>query len=320
MASTIGFPTSDKENEKRRALLPTDLNQTEKPELFFFEQGYGDVLGYTDEDYLAKGANIVPREETLSQDIICDPKIGDATYIGDLSKGQTIFGWVHAVQNRRLTDKLIERELTAIAWEDMYAAGRHVFWYNNELAGEAAVIHAYTQYGALPYGQKVALIGAGNAARGAFRSLALFGTQIVTYDLNSSPYLREEVNQYDAVINAVLWDPLREDHLLDREDLAHMKPRSLIIDVSCDEAGAIETSVPTTLENPTYEVDGVLHYVVDHTPTLLFRQASKSISEEVAPYLNLLSKGEDNPVLEDATIVKGGEILDTRINKRQHRN
>lgn len=320
MSTTIGFPTSDKENEKRRALLPSDLDQMERPELFFVERGYGEVLGFPDEDYLAKGANVVSREEALSQQVICDPKIGDANYIGDLSKGQTIFGWVHAVQNRELTDQLIDRELTAIAWEDMFHAGRHVFWYNNELAGEAAVMHAYMEYGAFPYGQRVALIGAGNVARGAFRSLALFGTQIVTYDSYSSPYLREEVGQYDAVVNAVLWDPLREDHLLDRQDLASMKPRSLIIDVSCDIAGAIETSVPTTIEDPTYEVDGVLHYVVDHTPALLFREATKSIAKEAAPYLNLLSKGEVSPVLEEATIVKDGEILDTRISKRQKRN
>ena len=320
MSQSIGFPISGKENERRRALLPADLAAIRTPEALFFERGYGEVLGFPDGDYMEAGANIVSREDALAQQVICDPKVGDASYITELSAGQTIFGWVHAVQNRDLTDQLIERKLTAIAWEDMFDAGRHVFWYNNELAGEAAVIHAYTVYGALPYGQRVALLGNGNAARGAFRSLALFGAEIVTYDVSSSPYLRQDLSRYDAVVNAVLWDPLREDHLVYREDLALMKPRSLLIDVSCDEGGGIETSAPTTIENPSYVIDGVFHYVVDHTPALLFRQASKSISAEVAPYLDQLSQGTQSEVLDRATIMKNGDIVDQRISEKQGRN
>lgn len=320
MSQSIGFPVSSKENENRRALLPSDVAAISDPGALFIERGYGDVLGYPDADYAGAGANIVSRDEALAQQIICDPKVGDATYIKDLSAGQTLFGWVHAVQNRELTDLMIGRKLTAIAWEDMFDSGRHVFWYNNELAGEAAVIHAYTVYGALPYGQRVALLGNGNAARGAFRSLALFGVEIVTYDRYSSPYLRQDLGEFDAVVNAVLWDPLRQDHLVHREDLALMKPRSLLIDVSCDEGGGIETSVPTTIEDPAYVVDGVFHYVVDHTPALLFRQASKSISAEVAPYLNRLVEGEPGEVLDRATIVEDGVIIDQRISKKQGRD
>ena len=101
---TIGFPISHKENENRRALIPDDIVKLSNPNQLFFEYGYGDVLGYCDADYLNAGANMCSREAVLTKNIICDPKIGDADYFDQLS-GQTIFGWVHAVQNRDITDK-----------------------------------------------------------------------------------------------------------------------------------------------------------------------------------------------------------------------
>lgn len=108
----------------------------------YFEKGYGDICGFNDADFEQYGAHMVSREEVLTKDIICDPKIGDAEYL-DALKNQTIFGWVHAVQNRDIADKLLQNGLTAFAWEDMFDEGRHVYWRNNEMAGEAAVMHAF---------------------------------------------------------------------------------------------------------------------------------------------------------------------------------
>ena len=135
---TMGFLISHKENEKRRALLPTDIKHIKHKHNVFVETGYGDVLGYSDEEYLAEGICVESRDRIFEKDILCDPKIGDAEYLDNLD-GQTIWGWVHAVQNREITDKLINGRLTAFAWEDMYDGGRHCFWRNNEIAGEAAV-------------------------------------------------------------------------------------------------------------------------------------------------------------------------------------
>ena len=98
-----------------------------------------------------------------------------------------------------------------------------------------------------------------------------------------------------------------------------MKPNSLIIDISCDRAGAIETSVPTSLDNPTYVVDGVMHYVVDHTPTLLYKTISKELSKEVAKYVDFLIEEKPNDVLKNALIIDNGVIVDERINKFQGR-
>lgn len=317
---TIGFAISHKENEHRRALIPEHLRSVKHPEMVYVEQGYGVVLGYTDNEYLDMGAKIVSHDEILKKDIICDPKIGDADYLNHLD-GQTIFGWVHAVQNRDITDILVNNHLTAYAWEDMYDRGRHCFWRNNEIAGEAAVIHAFMLHGLFPYDAKVAVIGRGNVARGVVKTLNYFGAQITTYDRRTERLFRDEIGDYDVVVNAILWDTSRHDHIIYRDDLLRMKPGAMIIDVSCDRNGGVETSIPTTIEHPDYLVNGIRHYVVDHTPSLFYKTTSLSLSLETVRYLDYLVAGypKDNTILSKALIVERGKILDQRILDFQHR-
>ncbi|MER2180903.1 MAG: N(5)-(carboxyethyl)ornithine synthase, partial [Desemzia incerta] len=119
---------------------------------------------------------------------------------------------------------------------------------------------------------------------------------------------------------AVLWDTARTDHLVYKTDLKRLKPGTMIIDVSCDENGAIETTVPTTLSDPIYEIDHVIHYAVDHTPTLFYRTSSSAISNETAKYIDDLIEGRTNPILKDALIIDKGKIIDERINQFQQRN
>lgn len=315
---TIGFPISDKTNENRRALTPNDLNKTRNVNYIYIEENYGEVLGYSDDDYRRAGVNIATRSEVLKKDIICDPKIGDAKYLNELDS-QVIFGWVHAVQNRDITDILINKKLTAYAWEDMFDQGRHVFWRNNEIAGEAAIIHAYTLHGLFPYNTKVALLGRGNIARGALKILTMMGAEVTVYSRHTEALLRKEIEQYDVVVNAILWDTSRKDHIVYKEDLKRMKKGSLIIDVSCDRNGGIETCIPTTLENPMYVVDDIVHYAVDHTPTLFYKTISHSLSDSIVIYLDGLIEGTSNSVMKEALIVKNGEIIDQRINHFQGR-
>jgi N5-(carboxyethyl)ornithine synthase len=140
----IGFLISTKENEKRRAILPDQLINIKNKDQLYFEKDYGVELGFSDEEYIEKGVHILEKNDILKLDVLCDPKIGDANYLTQLKKNQIIFGYVHAVQNKNVTDLLIQNEVTAIAWEDMHNRGRHLFWRNNELAGEAAIMHAFT--------------------------------------------------------------------------------------------------------------------------------------------------------------------------------
>lgn len=98
-----------------------------------------------------------------------------------------------------------------------------------------------------------------------------------------------------------------------------MKRGAMIIDISCDRAGGIETSIPTTIENPTYQVDGITHYVCDHTPSLFFKTTTEALSEIVAHYCDSLITETPNKELQEAKIMDGGVIIDQRINKFQNR-
>lgn len=315
---TMGFPISYKENENRRALLPCDLAFVQNKSLLYFEKGYGTVMGIDDAEYINAGANVAERSEVMRKDIICDPKIGDADYIETLN-GQTIFGWIHAVQNRNITDRIINGRLTAIAWEDMFEGGRHTFWRNNELAGEVAVMHAFQLHGIMPYNAKVALIGRGNVGNGALKILTLLGADVHIYNRRMEDLLREEISEYDVVVNAVLWDTARKDHIIYRSDLERMKKGSMIIDISCDRNGGIETSIPTTIEKPMYTVDGIVHYVVDHTPSLFYKTTSAEISKALCKFIDPLCEDAYNKVTESAKCIENGIIIDDRINKFQGR-
>lgn len=315
---TIGFVTSTKENELRRAILPQDLVNIKNKHFIYLEKGYGKDFYIEDSQYEQLGCKIESREEILTKNIIIDPKIGDADYLKKLNH-QCIFGWVHAVQNHDITDRLINAKLTAYAWEDMFEDGRHVFWHNNEMAGEAAIMNAFHFYGKMPYKLKVAVIGKGNVAKGAIKILTLLGATITVFDRKTESLLQKELDSFDVVVNALLWDTARKDHIIYAKDLKRMKRDAMIVDISCDRAGAIETSIPTTIESPVYEKEGVLHYAVDHTPTIFYKTASQGISKALAPFLDDLIMDTPNAVLNNALIIKDGEIIDSRIKLFQNR-
>lgn len=315
---TVGLPISHKENERRRALIPSDSVSLKHPQNIFVEKGYGGALGFSDADYQKVGIHVASRGEILSKDIICDPKVGDAEYL-DLLDGQIVFGWFHAVQNRCITDALIRNHLTAFAWEDMFEDGRHSFWRNNEIAGEAAVYHAYMCHGVFPRGSKAAVLGRGNTARGAIKALNYMGAETTVYDRRTEHLFREELPQYDVIVNSILWDTSRADHIIYRSDLPRMKRGSLIIDISCDRHGGIETSEPTTIECPTFCVDGITHYAVDHTPALFWKTTSESLSKVFVRFIDQLIEESPGEVLQRAMIINKGEIIDPRIIAFQRR-
>ena len=89
--------------------------------------------------------------------------------------------------------------------------------------------------------------------------LLLLSERRTVYDRKTEKILRKEIGEYDVIVNGVLWDVYRKDHIIYKDDLSKMKKPSLIIDISCDKAGGIETSIPTTIENPVYTVDGVFY-------------------------------------------------------------
>lgn len=316
---TIGFVISSKENEKRRALLPKDILKIKNSAMLYFERGYSEELGISDQEYESAGARICSREQIYDHPIVCNPKVPESSERDCYKYGQIFFGWIHAVQGRSIVDFLISKNMCGIAWEDMYDKDRYIFWRNREISGEAAVLHALPFLNQLPDELKVAIIGRGNCARGASKILARLGADVRVYDRVTVKYLREEIGEFDVIINAVMWDVFRTDHLIYQEDLKKIKPGSMIIDISCDEGMGVETSRPTTIENPVYMVDGVIHYAVDHTPAIFAKSATEALSAALYPYIDCLVEERPNPVVDQAICIKDGMILDQRVIQFQNR-
>lgn len=299
---TVGFPISSKIGEKRIALTPKDIEQLAHNSQLYFESGYGKALSILDTAYEKLGCHIVSREEVLQKDIICAPKIGDEDFFYQLQQKQCIFGWIHAESNLERLDYIRKNDLLAYEWANMFNQSRNVFWKNNYLAGSSAILHAFMSFGKQPANLRIAMIGRGNVAQGALSILNKFTNDISVYNRKQEGLLRSELFDFDVIVNTTLWDIERKDHLVYRSDLKKMRPGTCIIDIGCSLNGAIESSKLAPFHEPTYQLDGVNHYVIDNTPSILYADASVAISSEVKNYLDLLIEGSENQILTDSRI------------------
>jgi len=313
---TMGLLISHKNGEKRRALFPQDISNLKFKNNLYVEKGYGTALGISDDEYREVGCEVVSREKCLECDIITDVKLGDADYLQSLSSGKILFGWAHAVQNLNFTSEILKAKHTVIAWEDIYEDGRYIFYRNREIAGEAAVLHAFRFCGKMPYDTKVAILGNGQTAKGALRVLHGLGAEIDVYGRKLENLFKKNMYNYDVLINCILWDTNRTDHIITKEDLIHMKKGTLIIDVSCDPHLEIETSHATSIDNPIYIVNDVIHYAVDNTPAMFPLTVSKVLSNGIKNYIDMLIEKDFldySKNIKKATVILDGKILDDRI-------
>lgn len=316
---TVAFIISKKENEKRRAILPWHLQSIRNKNLVYVETGYGSIMGISDSEFEKAGVKICSRNEAMKKDIIVDPKIGDAKYLHNLKEGAVLFGWLHLVQNKKLTDLCIEKRFSTYCWENMFTDSTHVFYRNNEIAGEAAILHAFQCCGKMPEGRNVAVLGNGNVARGAIKTLTALGAKVRVYVREEEKLFQKEFANYDVIVNAILWDTSRNDHILYKKDIKKMKKNSLIIDISCDHNGGIESSHPTTIKKPIYKFSNVFHYAVDHAPSIFFYESSNSISKEVSKYIDDIIEDKPNAVLKNSLGIQNGFVLDQKIMDYQNR-
>jgi len=294
-------------------LLPQDLPNIRYVEQLYVEEGYGIDLGYSDEEYMTCGVNIVSREEVFKCDAIVDVKLGNADYFEQLDPGKILIGWAHAVQDVKFTDAVLAGNHTVIAWEEMFEDGRYIFYRNREIAGEAAIIQAYQYCGKMPYETSVAILGNGYTAKGALRILHGLGAEVDVYRRNLESLFKRKMNEYDVLVNCVMWDTRRTDRIIYKKDLKKLKKGAMIIDVSCNPNLEIETSRPTSIDNPVYKVDGVIHYAVDNTPAMFPMTVTKIISEEFSSLVDIISEGNWSDMIRGAVIINKGHILDKEI-------
>ena len=204
--TTIGvIGTSKKENERRVPIHPEHLSRLPEQirRQLIFEEGYGAPFGITDSEIATQTGGIATRHELLADVgtvIIAKPMLAD---LQELREGGTLWGYVHCVQQRNITQAALDRKLTLIAFEEMFVwtpagqIGRHTFYKNNEMAGYCAVIHALQLKGIDGhYGnqRKIIIFGFGAVSRGAIYALKAHGFRDITICIQRPDHeVREEV-------------------------------------------------------------------------------------------------------------------------------
>ena len=156
------------------------------------------------------------------------------------------------------------------------------------------------------------------------RILHGLGANVDIYGRKLENLFRKNMFDYDVLINCVMWDTSRNDRIIYASDLKRMRKGTLIIDISCDPFLEIETSHPTTIDDPVYDIDGIIHYAVDNTPAMFPITVSKVLSAGVSRYIDVLLKNDDSMYPENlaqAVVIRDGHILDQRIKEfREARN
>lgn len=316
---TIGFVRSEKVYEKRIAILPDDIEKITHKECLYFEKGYGKDFHIDDNVYISLGCHVVDKDEVLKQDIICDTKIGEATYLKQLRDQSTIFGWIHAAADEKLTQLLIEKKMTCYAWEDMYEDQRHLFWENNRIAGAGGVLNAIQYCGFLAQGCNAGIIGRGDTAMGAYQILSQLGANARLFNREQEHLFKKELNEFDIIVMAVRWDTMRDDYLISKEDFKNIKKSAIIIDVSDDVDGAIQNSISTSIKDAIYYREGIMIYSVSNVPSIFYKTATQGISKAIVNYFDILIEQSSNEVLKQSLIIHQGEVIDKHITNYQNK-
>ncbi len=328
----IGVPKEIKADEYRVAVLPVGAQLlTQDAHTVLIERGAGLGSGFDDKKYSAAGARIVETADEIytQAEMIVKVKEPQPTEISRLHEGQIVFCYFHFAASRELTTACIEAGIVAVAYETLRDAhGRlPLLTPMSEIAGKMSIQEGakYLERPMMGRGillggvagvapANVLILGGGVAGTNAARVAAGMGANVTIMDINLDRlrYLDEvmpanvttiysdphAVEQYavnaDLIIGAVLVPGDRTPVLIKRSLLKKMKPGSVIVDVSVDQGGCIETCRPTTHHDPAYTVDGVLHYCVTNMPGAVGRTSSQVLCNATLPFVRkLASLGAD---------------------------
>jgi len=328
----------------------------------YFENNYGTEFMMSDTEILNLGACMLTRDEILHEsDLVVLPKpMSDD--LKRAKKGAIVWGWMHCVQQTDIAQHAIDNNLTYVSWEAMHTwvnntKNMHIFYRNNELAGYASVIHSLQLLGMDGlYGErkKVVIFGYGSVSKGAitalhgrgfnnitvlskrefhliadknpdvyFKSYSMQGQKLMVNDLTGKEYLIDYLRDADIIINGILQNVKSPVTFIQYKDVGNLKPGCLIIDISCDKGMGFEFARPTSFIEPIIEIEHLHYYSVDHTPSYLWRAATREISLCVLPFLKDISEGlsgiEQNEILAKAVEMKNGIIVNDDIISFQNR-
>ena len=348
----VGVPTEIKADEYRVALTPIGVRElVEHKHEVVVQAGAGDGSAIPDEAYAAQGARVVPDAASVfaEAELILKVKEPQPAEVALLQPNHTLFTYIHLAADAELARLLCDSGAACIAYETVEnAQGRlPLLAPMSEIAGKIA-----TQAGAFmlerPLGGRgillggvpgvaaatVMIIGGGvvgmNAAFiaiGMEADVFVFDTSIdrlrdLDLALNgrcstvhsSTLAIEEMLPRVDLVIGAVLIHGARAPRVIKREQLALMKPAAVLVDVSIDQGGCFETSRPTTHSNPTYDVDGIIHYCVTNMPGAVPVTSTYALTNATLPYvLELADYGVRGALARDPGLRPGVNVFAGQI-------
>ncbi len=348
----IGIPKEIKDNEYRVSATPGGVHQlVEHRHQVLVEAGAGQGSGFSDDAYADAGAQIIadPTVVWAEADMIMKVKEPLPQEYPLLRKGLLLYTYLHLAANEEVTRQLLAHQVTGIAYEtvELVDGSLPLLTPMSEVAGKMAIQVAANCLekphggrgkllggipGVLP--SDVVIVGGGTVGTNAAMVALGMGANVLILDINpdrlrylsevlhgrlntlvSSPYsLTEALRRADVVIGAVLVKGAKAPKLVTRQMVSEMKPGSVIVDVAVDQGGCAETTRPTSHSQPTYLVDGVVHYCVPNIPGAVPRTSTYGLSNVTLPYaLKLAGLGLAKAVRSDPALAKGVNTFEGHV-------
>lgn len=340
----IAVPKEIKTNENRVALVPAGAEAlVAAGHAVTIETGAGEGSGFTDADYVDVGATIAPDAASTwkAAELLLKVKEPIAVEWPHLRPDLTVFTYFHFAADEQLSRAHAASGATCIAYETVELPTRELPLLTpmSEVAGRMAVQEGakyleklYGGRGVLLGGvpgvppAKVVILGGGVVGTNAAKIAAGMGAKVVILDLSlerlrylsdvmpanvqlihsNRHNILEQVSTADLVVGGVLIPGAKAPKLIRRDDLKRMRPGSVIVDVAVDQGGCVETIKATTHENPTYVVDGVIHYGVANMPGGVPRTSTLALTNATFPYvMQLATHGWKKALASNAALLKG---------------
>jgi len=340
----IGVPKEVKNNEYRVAITPVGTHElTEHGHEVFVEQGAGTGSQIPDEEYVAAGATILGSADDVwgTADMVLKVKEPVAEEYHRMREGQTLFTYLHLAADQPLTEELLKRKVTAIAYETVQlpSGSLPLLYPMSEVAGCLApqvgahsLMRAEGGRGVLLGGvggvanAKVVVIGAGVAGQNAANIALGMGADVTLLDTDldklrmsfwrysnrvhglasSKLAIQQQVQEADLVIGAVLIPGAKAPKLVTNELVSQMKPGSVLVDIAVDQGGCFEDTRPTTHSDPTFEVHNSIFYCVANMPGAVPHTSTYALTNATLPYtVALADKGWERALRDDRSLALG---------------
>jgi alanine dehydrogenase len=353
----IGTPKEIKKGEGRVALTPANVEGLiNDGHTVLIENDAGMIAGFSNDDYENLGARILQSKKSVYEDSeiivkVKEPVKMELTYF---NPGTIIFSFLHLAANYELTKAFIDGKSTAIAFESVRVRGEApILEPMSEIAGKMSII--VVSYLLSPhhggsgvllggssgvYRGNVVIIGGGTAGYNAAMSAYGLGAHVTVLEKNmnrirylteimpkgisilksNKQNLRNYISEADILIGSVYIPDSKAPHIISREMIKSMNKGSVIVDIAIDQGGCIETSKPTSHENPIFSEEGIIHYCVTNMPSAYPRTSTQALSENLYPYLEELVSQDDiseilrkSQSLRDAVNLYQGQITSKPI-------